>query len=206
MTNEQWKPITGYEGRYEISNLGRVRSLFGRVRPLKEPKVLSPYTYKKSQTSYERVELSNPSARFLVHRLVASHFIANPDNKPFINHIDNNGLNNHCTNLEWCTQSENLQHAQDQGRLTSAQSKGGKIQGEQQRAKALADTEALVGTTKGTWTVIKNLGFFPVGTKGIERTRLLCECSCGMHYEVDRYYFTKNNPKQCSNCKAKTKI
>ena len=203
---EIWKPIKGYEGKYEVSNKGRVKSLFGRVRPLKEPRILKPSKFNKSQTTYEQVELSNPTVYFLVHRLVAEHFIDNPGNKPNVNHIDNNGLNNNITNLEWCTQSENLLHAQQQGRLTNAQQKGGITTSTNNRNKSLQEADALLGTYKGTWQVIKNLGFCPIGNKGLNRIRLLCKCDCGMHYEVNIDYFKKQPPKKCQNCQSKVKI
>lgn len=206
MQTEIWKPINNYEDRYEISNLGQVRCLKSRKQTLTSPKTMNPEIYSKSQTQYKRVQLSNPRKRFLVHRLVAEHFIDNPDNKPNVNHKDNNGLNNSIDNLEWCTQSENLKHAQTQGRLTVAQSKGGKIQGERARITALANADALVGEVFGTWQVIKNLGFVEIGSKGVERIRLMCKCHCGMHYEVDKFSLTRNPPKVCKNCINKSKI
>lgn len=98
---EEWKPIEGYEGLYEVSNLGRVKSLwYGKERMLKMG---------KDKLGYLRVFLcnNNKGKNFLIHRLVAKAFIPNPDNKPFIDHIDTNPSNNRIENLRWCTHKEN---------------------------------------------------------------------------------------------------
>lgn len=85
---EEWKEIDGYPG-YKISNFGRVKS---------KDKILKGSSYK----GYVRVELrtGNLKKRFYVHRLVAKHFIDNPESKPCVNHIDNNPSNNIASNLE----------------------------------------------------------------------------------------------------------
>ena len=103
---EIWKPINGFEGLYEISNLGNVKSL--NYRHLGYAKILVP---KINNRGYQWVELYKDKNRhcFQVHRLVATHFIKN--NNPLrvdINHIDENVKNNVVTNLEWCTKSENM--------------------------------------------------------------------------------------------------
>lgn len=105
---EHWKPITGYEGRYEVSDLGRVRSLL-------QPK---PYIMIGSMSAYgyRMVQLSNNGKihSFTVHRLVALHFIPNPHNYPIINHKDENKLNNRADNLEWCTDYYNSHYGNAQ--------------------------------------------------------------------------------------------
>lgn len=186
---EQWKPITGYEDRYEVSNQGQVRCLKSRVNTFPMPKIMNPEVFTKSQTSYERVQLSNPRKRFLVHRLVAKAFIEQPEGSDVVNHLDNNGLNNSVDNLEWGTQSTNLKHAQKQGRLTEAQRKGGINQSIKARANALTECDSLVGTKQASWTIIKNLGFSVVGSKGVERIRFEVRCDCGNTKSVDRFYF-----------------
>ena len=95
--NEQWRDIAGYEGMYQVSDLGRVRSLkFGKTR------VLRPG---KNNNGYLRVNLKKDGSRknFLVHRLVAQAFIPNDDeSKNQVNHINECKQNNRASNLEWC--------------------------------------------------------------------------------------------------------
>jgi len=102
---EQWKQIEGTDGKYEVSNLGRVRTNG------KRPGLLT-LTKQKSGYRYAMIQLSNGKQKNCrVHRLVAEHFLPNPDNLPCINHIDGNKENNHVSNLEWCTYQDNMQHA-----------------------------------------------------------------------------------------------
>ena len=98
---EQWRPIEGYEGLYEVSNLGRVKSLkCGRER------ILKPQMKKKG---YLQVGLRKEGKykMFKVHRLVAQAFIPNPEGLPQINHKDENPSNNRVENLEWCDSKYN---------------------------------------------------------------------------------------------------
>ena len=92
---EIWKPIEGYEGLYEISSYGRVKSLRRNI-------ILEP---KKEPTGYLRCNLYlNKNMKTVsIHRLVALTFIPNPDNLPCVNHLDEDKTNNSVDNLEWCT-------------------------------------------------------------------------------------------------------
>lgn len=121
MEKEIWKDIAGYEGLYQVSNFGRVRSL-DRIIVRGTSKRRGPHkarlkgkvlTLVSGVEGYLVVPLgkSNPCCR--VHRLVAEAFIPNPENKPQVNHIDGNVKNNRVDNLEWCTGQENLIHARD---------------------------------------------------------------------------------------------
>jgi hypothetical protein len=108
---EVWMPIDEFVGIYEVSNIGRIRSLArtdtdGNKR---QGLLLHPSLTPKG---YLKVSLwtSNNRAERYVHRLVASAFIANHDNKPEVNHKDGDTKNNHHLNLEWVTTSENGKH------------------------------------------------------------------------------------------------
>ena len=97
---EVWKDIAGYEGLYQISNLGRVKSL--RNNKMRKEKILK---VKKNTTGYLYLSLykNNVGKNYLLHRLVGEAFIENPNNYPCINHKDENKENNNINNLEWCT-------------------------------------------------------------------------------------------------------
>lgn len=109
---EKWKDIKGYEGLYQVSDLGRVRSLDreDRLGRFKLGKIKAPCD---NGRGYLCVNLKKDSKQKnkSVHRLVAEAFLPNPDNLPEINHKDGNKANNQVSNLEWCTRSENAKHA-----------------------------------------------------------------------------------------------
>ena len=102
--NEEWTHINGYDNLYIISNMGRVKS-FKRG----DWKTLKP---RKDTGGYLQVCLSKNGklTTYRIHRLVALHFIPNPENKPEVNHIDENKENNAIWNLEWMTHKENINH------------------------------------------------------------------------------------------------
>ena len=121
---ETWKNIKGYEGLYQVSNMGRVKSLerkdsLGRI--VKE-RVLK--TAPNAQ-GYPIVSLCAGGRQkiFKVHRLVCQAFHKNPENKPCVNHIDENKTNNCASNLEWCTYAENNSHGTHNERVAKARSK-----------------------------------------------------------------------------------
>lgn len=109
---EEWRDVIGYEGLYQVSNLGRVRSLDryacckNNSQRLIKGRVLA-FDYDKD--GYPRVCLSNNGKHITVqvHRLVAQAFLPNPDNLPCINHKDECITNNRVDNLEWCTYKYN---------------------------------------------------------------------------------------------------
>lgn len=111
---EEWRNINGYEGMYEVSDKGRVRSLPRKVKNNHSYKIVSGKILKQTniKKGYKRVTFSvnQKSKSFLVHRLVAAAFIENPKNYLIINHIDENPTNNRVENLEWCTYKHNANH------------------------------------------------------------------------------------------------
>ena len=118
---EIWKPVKNYEGLYEISNLGNVKTLkrTWKVFNYQSKKYQNMHNVEKiligsiSKCGYKQVLLTrnNKKQIKLVHRLVAEAFLDNYDEKPCVNHKDGNKLNNNLENLEWCTYAENSNHA-----------------------------------------------------------------------------------------------
>ena len=107
---EVWKPIDGYEGLYEVSNHGRIKSI--NLYAHKEPKIMR---LSDNGTGYLKVVLSknNKTKQHLIHRLVAAAFVDNPDGFEFVNHKDENKKNNAADNLEWCDKSYNSTYSLD---------------------------------------------------------------------------------------------
>lgn len=107
--NENWTAVPGYEGLYEVSNLGNFKTLGGRIgswhkRPIK-------MRVKKDGYLYARLCRNSSPKDFGAHRLVALAYIPNPENKKEVNHKNSNPQDNQVENLEWVTPVENMQHA-----------------------------------------------------------------------------------------------
>lgn len=119
--NEEWKPVKGFEGKYEISNLGKLRSLDRYVngkagsKRFQYGKTQNPQVTRKGYLRYTLSIKKGKSVRKLAHVLLAEHFILNPENKPQVNHKDGIKSNNHIDNLEWSTCQENISHAWKNG-------------------------------------------------------------------------------------------
>jgi hypothetical protein len=119
MEKEIFKDIKGYEGLYQISNLGRVKSFNKKIKHMSgyrliKEKFIKPHLGKNG---YYAIDLKNNTKRekYTIHRLIAIHFILNLENKPQVNHINGIKTDNSIENLEWVTNLENAKHAYKTG-------------------------------------------------------------------------------------------
>ena len=153
---EGWRDIEGFEGLYQISNLGRVKSLerhicyydtrWGRyVDKVNKERIL-----KSVGDTYQIIQLRKDNKYFpkYIHRLVASAFIPNPENKPEVNHKDRNPRNNRLDNLEWVTSKENTLHLISSGYDMGANTRGKQLTDEHKRkiSKSLKGHSSYVRT------------------------------------------------------------
>lgn len=125
---ETFKDVIGYEGFYQISNLGRLKSLERFIKGRNNGKRLKPESIIKNKLDskgYYHYELSKLGKKkdLRLHRLIAEVFIPNPELKPYINHKNGIKTDNSILNLEWVTQSENTQHAYDTGLMVGQKGK-----------------------------------------------------------------------------------
>ena len=109
LPGEEWRDVEGYGGKYQVSNLARVRSLYKGKTKLIKPDII--------HTGYLRVTLykDGKTKNHYVHVLVAKAFIPNPEGKRQVNHINGDKADNRVENLEWLTPSENIHHAFETG-------------------------------------------------------------------------------------------
>lgn len=116
---EIWKDIEGFEGRYQISSLGRVKSF---LVDTENGMILKPMV---CTNGYLRIDLRNNGKyyKFLVHRVVAETFLPNPNNFEYVNHKDESRDNNCVDNLEWCTPKYNANYGTAKQRIADAKSK-----------------------------------------------------------------------------------
>ena len=125
MKNEEWRDVVGYEGRYQVSSMGRVKSLartdcLGRT--VKE-RFLKPCDNGRGYLYISLSDGTGEHKRHYIHRLVGEAFVPNPLEKEDVNHKDENPSNNHASNLEWLTHKENLNYGMRNERVAKANSK-----------------------------------------------------------------------------------
>ena len=143
--DEIWCPIKGYEGLYEVSDKGRVRSLkSGKERILKPLRITCGYL---------QVQLwkNGKQKMYLIHRLVAQAFIPNPDNLPEVNHKDEDKENNSVKNLEWCDRKYNINYGNRNQMVSMKLSKP---------ILQYTKSGVFVREWKSTYDVERNLGYF----------------------------------------------
>ncbi len=116
---EIWNNVIGYEGIYEVSNLGRVKRIKRSRGTSCKILTLKTGTTRKYKRIFVDLSKNGVQTSYLVNRLVAQAFIPNPENKPQVNHIDFNTENNCAYNLEWTTAKENINHAINAGRYNN---------------------------------------------------------------------------------------
>ena len=138
---EIWKDIEGYEGLYQISNLGNVKSL--NYMKTKAEQLLKL----DDDRGYKKITLKGK--KFKVHRLVAKAFIPNPNDYPCVNHKDENHGNNCVDNLEWCTYEYNNNYGTIKQRLSEL---NGKPIGQFNK-----DTMELIATFNSSWDAARHL-------------------------------------------------
>lgn len=157
---EIWKDITGFEGLYQISNLGRVKSLqrvvsFGKgQRIIKEKiKIVSKHSMGYSVINLFKDSKCCPS---LLHVLIARHFIPNPGNYPEVNHKNGIKTDNSISNLQWVTYSMNIKHAYDTGLRVKKSPAAGKFGSDNHLSKSIAQYD-LSGNFLKQWGCSKEV-------------------------------------------------
>ena len=147
MSTEKWKDIVGYEGMYQVSNKGGIKSL--NYRRQKYPQIIKQGI---DAHGYPKIRLSRNGKRteYKVHRLVANAFLKNTNLLPEVNHKDGNKTNNNVSNLEWVTKLDNLKH-QYENNLSSINARKKEIvaiclnNGETIRFKSIAEAGRCLG-------------------------------------------------------------
>ena len=206
---EIWKPVVGFEGYYEVSNLGRVRSLTrtiirsdGKVRTFKGA-ILSGTKHNKG---YRDVVLTRGgvSTRYLIHRLVALAFIPNPDNKPELDHVNTIRTDNRVENLRWATRKENcgneITHKRVLDRVNSSAVKAKKLATKAKNGSRLAPKRVYQFTIDGVFVAEYSNCHEAARETGISFASISTVARQGKHPRNEKsaggylWSYDKNNP------------
>ena len=189
---EIWKDIEGYEGLYKISNHGEVWN--GRKQRL--------HKKNKNNRGYCVVTLNknNKQKQFLIHRLVAIHFIDNPFDKPCVNHIDENKTNNHHSNLEWCTHKENSNHGTAIERMKETMKHSSKWEEYMERKKE-ETSKPIVGVSINNGEIIEFPSISEAGRNGYTRGNIqFCLNGERTKHKGYKWFYKKNYIQGVGRC------
>lgn len=185
---EIWRPISEYEGIYEVSSTGRVRSLDHAVKQLNNG-VMTTATYKgrelkimKRPNGYCCVHLSknNVSKWMSVHRLVATAFVEKPEGCDIVNHLDCDTTNNRADNLEWTTYSGNMKHASLLGHMKGSPNNWKKATEQRKRAVIAIDAKGQTYSFNSQVEASKILG--------VQRSHIASACKKQRGYKTLKGY------------------
>ena len=183
---EEWRDIKGYEGKYKISNLGRVKSLKDSKGNYRE-KILKH----RNNCGYLYVDLYKNSRgkTYQVHRLVAEAFIPNPNNLPCVNHKDENPSNNCVENLEWCTTKYNANYGTRNKRVSEKMK--GKYKDKYKGSKNPRARKVQCITTGKKFNTIKEAGEYYL----LNSYKHISSCCTGKHKYCGKHPVTGENLK-----------
>lgn len=193
---EEWKDIQNYEGMYQVSNLGNIKSVdrIDSKNGQRKGKMLKPYT---AHNGYLKVTLCKESKtkHFAVHRLVAETFISNPNNYPYVNHKDEIKINNKADNLEWCTAEYNVNY----GTRNERMAKSINCEEWSKKSKRKVNQYTLDGVFIKTWDSLKEAGeHYNISPTSISK-------ACNGHYKQSNGFtwkLFKEGDLNCSKSKS----